>query len=85
MLLRPDPKLAEVPGASREQLDALARSVELRRLQLETDIQDYIKQRQAELRSYEQEVRIHLYAMPSRAFGCAETENPEADLHRSSC
>jgi hypothetical protein len=56
MLLRPDPGLAEVPGFSREKLDALARSVELRRQQLEKDIQDYIKHRQDELRAYEQEV-----------------------------
>tara|TARA_R110002003_G_scaffold40_11_gene2738 strand:+ start:24430 stop:24669 length:240 start_codon:yes stop_codon:yes gene_type:complete len=57
MLLQPDPGLAEVPGFSREQLDALARSVELRRQQLENDIHDYIKHRQDDLRSYEQEVR----------------------------
>jgi hypothetical protein len=57
MLLLPDPSLAEVPGFSREQLDALARSVELRRQQLENDIKDYIEHRQDELRTYEQEVR----------------------------
>jgi hypothetical protein len=56
MLLRPDPSLAEVPGFTREQLDALARSVELRRQQLEQDIDDYIKHRQHDLRTYEQEV-----------------------------
>jgi hypothetical protein len=56
MLLRPDPSLAEVPGFSRHQIDALARSVELRRQQLEQDIADYIKHRQDELRAYEQEV-----------------------------
>ncbi|KAH7374349.1 hypothetical protein BKA66DRAFT_422776 [Pyrenochaeta sp. MPI-SDFR-AT-0127] len=56
MLLRPDPSLAEVPGFSREQLDALARSVELRRQQLEKDIQAYIQRKQLDLRSYEQEV-----------------------------
>jgi hypothetical protein len=57
MLLHSDPRLAEVGDLSREQLDALARSVELRRQQLERDISDYIKQRQDELRTYEQEVR----------------------------
>jgi hypothetical protein len=48
--------LAEVPGFEKEQLDALACSVELRRQQLEQDIQDYILRRQDELRKYEQEV-----------------------------
>jgi hypothetical protein len=57
MLLHSDPRLAEVGDLSRAQLDALARSVELRRQQLERDISDYIKQRQDELRTYEQEVR----------------------------
>jgi tRNA A37 threonylcarbamoyladenosine dehydratase len=57
MLLHSDPRLAEVGDLSREQQDALARSVELRRQQLERDISDYIKQRQDELRTYEQEVR----------------------------
>ena len=56
MLLHPDPSLAEVPGFSRAQLDALARSVELRRQQLEHDVQAYIKRKQDELRKYEQEV-----------------------------
>jgi hypothetical protein len=56
MLLHADPNLAEVGDLSREQLDALAASVELRRQQLERDIREYIKQRQDELRSYEQEV-----------------------------
>jgi hypothetical protein len=59
MLLHSDPRLAEVGDLSRAQLDALARSVELRRQQLERDISDYIKQRQDELRTYEQEVRWH--------------------------
>ena len=58
MLLHSDPKLAEVGDLSREQLDALARSVELRRQQLERDIVEYVRQRQDELRSYEQEVRF---------------------------
>jgi hypothetical protein len=57
MLLHSDPSLAEVGDLSREQLDALTCSVELRRQQLERDISDYIKQRQDELRTYEQEVR----------------------------
>jgi hypothetical protein len=56
MFLHPDAGLAEVPGFGKEQLDALACSVELRRQQLEQDIQDYIKRRQDELRQYEQEV-----------------------------
>lgn len=58
MLLHPDPSLAEVPGFTKEQLDALARSVELRRQQLEKDINDYIKTKQDELRDYGQEVRL---------------------------
>ncbi|KAH8724247.1 hypothetical protein GQ44DRAFT_773185 [Phaeosphaeriaceae sp. PMI808] len=56
MLLHPDPGLAEVPGFSREQLDALARNVELRRQQLEKDIEQYIRHRQDELRTYGQEL-----------------------------
>lgn len=56
MLLHSDPSLAEVPGFSREQLDALARSVELRRQQLESDITSYIKRKQDELRSHELQV-----------------------------
>ncbi|KAJ5020432.1 hypothetical protein J3E73DRAFT_435520 [Bipolaris maydis] len=52
MLLQSDPSLAEVPGFTREQLDALARSVELRRQQLQQDINDYIKSKQDELRNY---------------------------------
>ncbi|KAJ4363547.1 hypothetical protein N0V83_009843 [Neocucurbitaria cava] len=56
MLLQPDPSLAEVPGFSTKQLDALARNVELRRQQLEKDIQDYIKRKQDELRQYEQKL-----------------------------
>ncbi|KAF1847485.1 uncharacterized protein K460DRAFT_363552 [Cucurbitaria berberidis CBS 394.84] len=56
MLLHSEPSLAEVPGFSREQLDALACSVELRRQQLENDIKDYIKRKQDELRNYEQEL-----------------------------
>ena len=56
MLLHADPSLAEAPGFRKEQLDALARSVELRRQQLEDDINDYIKAKQDELRRYGDEV-----------------------------
>ncbi|KAI1669373.1 Tymo-45kd-70kd multi-domain protein [Pyrenophora tritici-repentis] len=56
MLLNADPTLAEVPGFTREQLDGLARSVELRRQQLEQDIQHYIRAKQQELRQHEQEL-----------------------------
>ncbi|KAG9189328.1 hypothetical protein G6011_06196 [Alternaria panax] len=56
MLLHADPSLAEVPGFTKEQLDALARSVELRRQQLEDDIRDYIKAKQDELRRHGQEL-----------------------------
>lgn len=56
MLLQSDPSLAEVPGFTREQLDALARSVELRRQQLQQDINDYIKSKQDELRNYGHQV-----------------------------
>lgn len=52
MLLQSDPSLAEVPGFTKEQLDTLARSVELRRQQLQQDINDYIKSKQDELRDY---------------------------------
>lgn len=58
MLLQPDPTLAEVPGFTKEQLDALARSVELRRHQLETDIASYIRCKQDELRNYGHQVRL---------------------------
>jgi hypothetical protein len=58
MLLQ-HPSLAEVPGFSKEQLDSLARSVESRRQQLESDIQDYIKSKQDELRKYERQVHTH--------------------------
>lgn len=47
---------AEVPGFSQEQLDRLARSVELRRQQLEEDINAYIQGKQEELRQYEHQV-----------------------------
>ncbi|KAH4216448.1 hypothetical protein HBI70_219830 [Parastagonospora nodorum] len=63
MLLHSDPKLAEVGDLSREQLDALAASVELRRQQLERDIAEYVKLRQDELRSYEQELLAHHRSM----------------------
>lgn len=65
MLLHPDPSLAEVPGFSREQLDALARNVELRRQQLERDINDYITAKQADLRTYGHEVcRVCVHRLP---------------------
>jgi hypothetical protein len=48
--------VAEAPGFSQEQLARLARSVELRRQQLEEDINAYIQRKQAELRQYAQEV-----------------------------
>lgn len=48
---------AEVPkGFTKEQLDALAQNVEVRRQQLEHGIEEYISSRQAELRRYEQDV-----------------------------
>lgn len=62
MLLQPDPSLAELPGFTQEQLDALARSVECRRQQLDGDIRAYIKRKEAELRSYEQDVRLGLHS-----------------------
>jgi hypothetical protein len=64
MLLHSDPRLAEVGDLSREQVDALTASVELRRQQLERDISEYIKQRQHELRSYEQQVSLRAAPMP---------------------
>jgi hypothetical protein len=60
MLLHADPSLAEVPGFTKEQLDALARSVELRRQQLEDDIRDYITAKQDELRRYGHEVGLQV-------------------------
>jgi hypothetical protein len=52
--------LAEVQllsqGYTRKQLDALARNVEARRQQLEHGIDEYIRGRQEELRTYEKEV-----------------------------
>ncbi|KAL5114575.1 hypothetical protein ACEQ8H_007544 [Pleosporales sp. CAS-2024a] len=56
MLLHVDPALADVGGLSRDQLDRLAASIELRRQQLERDISAYIRQRQEDLRRYEQEL-----------------------------
>ncbi|KAF1942291.1 hypothetical protein EJ02DRAFT_454487 [Clathrospora elynae] len=66
MLLHPDPRLAEVPGFTRAQLDALASSVELRRQQLEADIQDYITRKQDELRQHEQELVERCRSMECR-------------------
>ena len=60
MHLHAAPSLAaEVPGFSQEQLDRLAHNVELRRQQLEEDINAYIARKQDELRQYEQEVCTH--------------------------
>jgi hypothetical protein len=67
-MLHVDPRLAEVPGCQKEKLDALARSVELRRQQLEDDIQTYIRTKQDELRKYEQEVRFLLACSISKFF-----------------
>ena len=64
MLLQPDPGLAEVPGFTREQLDALARSVELRRQQLQRDIDAYIVAKQDELRAYGQQVTTPFARLP---------------------
>lgn len=69
MLLHSDPNLAEVGDLSREQLDALAKSVELRRQQLERDIAEYVKLRQEELRSYEQEVSSSHYPIRMHSRG----------------
>ncbi|KAH9866673.1 hypothetical protein J1614_008366 [Plenodomus biglobosus] len=63
MLLQTDPSLAEVPGFSPEQLHALARSVEQRRQQLESDINAYIERQQAALRRHEQELVEHYRSM----------------------
>ncbi|CAO2651599.1 Nn.00g041690.m01.CDS01 [Neocucurbitaria sp. VM-36] len=79
MLLHPDPSLAEVPGFSTEQLDALARSVELRRQQLENDIKDYIKRKQDELRKYEQELVEHHRSMECRAGSGSAEKIPTSD------
>ena len=74
MLLHPSPRLAEVPGFSRAQLDALARSVELRRQQLESDIAAYITRKQAELRGHEDEVPL-----PPRVAVCTLPLSRRAD------
>ena len=50
MFLQPD------PGPRPPGFDQLARSVELKRQQLERDIAEYIEQRRHELRAYEDEV-----------------------------
>ena len=59
MLLSADPSLAEVPDVSPQQLSSLTASVERKQQQLEADINDYIKRKQDELRSYGREVRQH--------------------------
>lgn len=56
MLLQTDPGLAERTGFSTAQLETLTRSVERKKQKLEGDINDYIRRKQEELRSYEREV-----------------------------
>lgn len=56
MLLHVNPDLGEVPGFAGLDKAQLLRSVELRRQQLEKDIDKYIQLKQKELRDYEQEV-----------------------------
>ncbi|PSN73936.1 hypothetical protein BS50DRAFT_466602, partial [Corynespora cassiicola Philippines] len=56
MLLQTDPGLAERTGFSTAQLETLTRSVERKKQKLEGDINDYIRHKQEELRSYEREL-----------------------------
>ncbi|CAI6334483.1 unnamed protein product [Periconia digitata] len=56
MLLERDPTLAEAPGFTTEQLLELSRSVEAKQLQLEADINAYIKKKQHELALYQHEL-----------------------------
>lgn len=77
MLLQIDPSLAEVPGFSPEQLHALARSVEQRRQQLESDINAYIERQQAALRRHEQELVEHYRSME------CDAKSGSADKSRS--
>lgn len=65
MQLQIDPCLAEVPGFSPEQLDALTRSVELKKQKLEDDIKQYIVRKQEELRNYERELLAEYRSMES--------------------
>jgi hypothetical protein len=55
MFLHISPLLAEAPG-SQEQLDRTLRSAEEKKARLEEDITAYIRQKQEELREYEQQV-----------------------------
>ncbi|KAI8942107.1 hypothetical protein NX059_000202 [Plenodomus lindquistii] len=95
MLLQTDPSLAEVPGFSREQLEALASNVEQRRQQLEREINAYVQRQQAALRRHEQEL-VNQYrsssmecdakseadSPPSRTAGSVDT-TPEPQPERA--
>ena len=52
-------ELAQAPDLNPQQLADLRRSVELKRRQLEDDIQEYIRSRQDCLYSYEREVHTN--------------------------
>jgi len=52
--------LAEVPGFSPAQLDALTRSIEQKKQQLEDEINAYIRRKQDDLRRYEREASYRL-------------------------
>lgn len=56
MLQHSSASLAESPDFSPQQLEYLTRSVEQKKQQLEDDIQEYIRRKQDELRSYERQV-----------------------------
>ncbi|KAF2675744.1 hypothetical protein K458DRAFT_425268 [Lentithecium fluviatile CBS 122367] len=73
MLLQADPSLAEVPGFSPEQLAGLARSIELKKQKLESDIHAYIRKKQRELALAEQELLAQY-----RETHCGETRAPQA-------
>lgn len=57
-MLQVDPRLAEVPGCSTDQLESLARSIESKKQRLEADINAYIQHKQHELHQFQLEVRI---------------------------
>ena len=57
-MLQVDPRLAEVPGCSRDQLESLARSIEDKKKRLEADINAYIRQKQHELQLFQHEVCV---------------------------
>ncbi|KAJ4356403.1 uncharacterized protein N0V89_004436 [Didymosphaeria variabile] len=67
-MLQVDPRLAELPGCSTEQLESLARSIESKKQRLEADINAYMKQKQHELDMYQHEL-IAQY----REMECGET------------